>query len=415
LWNREENVKNFFAQVWQDAATKIFRWKENAMSMKSCRGYARAFQVLLFASLLAGGWFASAPKAYAQAAATANHTDRYAPARESADHQAKEWLERGIPGLALAVAIDGKIVYSQGFGYADLEERVPVWPTTKFRIGSISKPLTATALMELVEAGRVNLDAPVQKYVPSFPDKGSLMTVRMVAGHIAGIRHYQNGEFTIQKHYANVLDGLKIFENDPLVAPPGTKFSYSSYGFNLLSAVIESAAGEPFLTYMQQQVFTPLGLVHTTADQNMQIIEQRSRFYERPKDGAVENAPYVDNSYKWAGGGLLSTPEDLVRFGSSLLQPGLLKADSLKIMFTQQKTVSGQEVPYGIGWFLHKSHAGKWTYEHSGGSVGGTSQLILYPDSNVVIALVTNLSDAPWKRDEVEAIAEKFADESKDW
>ena len=92
-----------------------------------------------------------------------------------------------------------------------------------------TKPLTATALMELVEAGKVNLDAPVQKYVPSFPNKGAVMTVRMVAGHVAGIRHYQGDEFTIQKHYANVLDGLKIFENDPLVAPPGTKFSYSSY------------------------------------------------------------------------------------------------------------------------------------------------------------------------------------------
>jgi CubicO group peptidase (beta-lactamase class C family) len=98
------------------------------------------------------------------------------------DRQAKQWLARGIPGLALAVAIDGKVVYSEGFGYADLEERVPVWSTTKFRIGSISKPLTAIALMELVEAGKVDLDAPVQKYVPSFPDKGAVITVRMVAG-----------------------------------------------------------------------------------------------------------------------------------------------------------------------------------------------------------------------------------------
>jgi len=163
---------------------------------------------------------------------------------ENANRQAKEWLGRGIPGLALAVALDGKIVFSEGFGYADLEERVPVWPTTKYRIGSVSKPLTATALMELVEAGKVDLDSPVQKYVPSFPDKGAVVTVPMVAGHLGGIRHYQGDEFHIQRHYANVLEGLKIFENDPLVAPPGTKFSYSSYGYNLLSAVVESAAGE---------------------------------------------------------------------------------------------------------------------------------------------------------------------------
>ncbi|HTP69946.1 MAG TPA: serine hydrolase domain-containing protein [Dongiaceae bacterium] len=337
----------------------------------------------------------------------------YTAGRENADKQGKEWIAKGDPGLALAVAIDGKLVYSEGFGYADLEERVPVWPTTKFRIGSISKPLTAVGLMRLVEAGKVDLDAPVQKYVPSFPDKGATITVRMVAGHLGGIRHYKDDEFTIQKHYANVRDGLRIFEDDPLVAPPGTKFNYSSYGFNLLSAVMESAAGESFLPYMQGQVFGPLGLVHTMADQNTQIVEQRSRFYEIPKDGPVENAPYVDNSYKWAGGGFLSTAEDLVRFGSALLQPGFLKAESLNTMFTSQKTASGEETGYGIGWGVAKSKSGKVIYEHSGGSVGGTSQLIVYPETHVVVALVTNLSDRRWTREEVEAVAEGFEAEKK--
>jgi serine beta-lactamase-like protein LACTB len=334
--------------------------------------------------------------------------DRYAAARENADRQAKEWIARGTPGLALAVAVDGKLVYSEGFGFADLEERTPVWPTTKFRIASISKPVTAVGLMELVELGKLDLDAPVQKYVPSFPDKGAPITVRMVAGHLAGIRHYKGDEFLIQKHYASVSEGLKIFQDDPLVSPPGTKFNYSSYGFNLLSAVIESASGENFLTYMQEHVFTSMGLVHTTPDQNTLIVEQRSRFYEKAKDGGPENAPYVDNSYKWAGGGFLSTAEDLVRFGSALLQPGFLKAESLKTMFTSQKTSAGEETGYGIGWGLGKSPSGKKVYAHSGGAVGGTSQLIVYPESHIVIALVTNYSESQWKAEEVEAVAEKF-------
>lgn len=350
---------------------------------------------------------------HGQSAALATRPAPYAAARENADQQAKEWLGRGTPGLALAVAVDGKIVYSEGFGYADLEERVPAWPTTKFRIGSISKPLTAAALMELVETGKVDLDAPVQKYVPSFPDKGAVITVREVAGHLGGIRHYQGDEFEIQKHYGSVLDGLKIFENDPLVAPPGTKFSYSSYGYNLVSAVVESAAGEEFLSYMQGHVFTPLGLVHTAADQNTQIVEQRSRFYELEKDGHAENAPYVDNSYKWAGGGFLSTAEDLVRFGSAMMEPGFLKAVTLKTIFTPQKTAAGEATEYGIGWFIHKSQSGKLVYEHAGGSVGGTSQLIIYPETRVVVALVTNLSGNRWKREEVESVAEKFAPSQK--
>lgn len=369
-------------------------------------------QVWLFVLLLAA--FAAGPiPTHAQEAAPAQQKDAYAAAREFADRQAKDWLSRGVPGLALAVAVDGKLVYSESFGYADLEERVPVWPTTKFRIGSISKPLTSVALMQLVEAGKIDLDAPVQKYVPAFPDKGAVITVRMVAGHLAGIRHYKDDEFLIQKHYANISEALKIFENDPLVAPPGTKFSYSSYGFNLISAVIQSAAGEDFLPYMQRNVFNRMGLVHTTPDQNTQIIEQRSRFYELPKDGAVENAEYVDNSYKWAGGGFLSTPEDLVRFGTALLHPGVLNAQSLKIMFTPQKTNSGQPIEYGIGWFIRKSKSGKLVYEHSGGSVGGTSQLIFYPESHIVVALTTNLSEGLWKPAEVEAVAEQFETPAK--
>ncbi len=337
----------------------------------------------------------------------------FAAAAENADRQAKEWIARGIPGISLAVAVDGKILYSEGFGYADLEQRVPVWPTTKFRIASISKPLTAVGLMELVQAGKVDLDAPVQKYVPAFPDKGAPITVRMICGHLGGIRHYKGDEFTIKQHYGSVLEGLKIFQDDPLVSPPGTKFNYSSYGFNLVSAVIESASGENFLSYMQAHVFTPLGLVHTTADQNTQIVEQRSRFYELPKNGTVENAPYVDNSYKWAGGGFLSTAEDLVRFGSAMLQPGILNAQSLKTMLSSQKTTKGEETGYGIGWGVQKTASGELIYEHSGGAVGGTSQLIVYPEKRIVVAVIANLSGAPWKREEIESLAEKFESRQK--
>lgn len=357
----------------------------------------------------------AAPLACAQSAAPAPavQPSPYAEAQASARKIATELVARGIPGLAVAVAIHGKLVFAEGFGYADLEQRVPARPTTKFRIGSISKPLTATALMQLVEQGKIDLDAPIQKYVPSFPDKGARITSRLLAGHLAGIRHYQGDEFLISKHYDSVLDGLKIFENDPLVAPPGTKFHYSSYGFNLLSAAIESASGENFISYMRNHVFIPLGLIDTLADQNQPIIEERSRFYSREKDGPFDNAPYVDNSYKWAGGGFLSTAEDLVRFGSALLQPGFLKESSLQLLFTSQKTNSGEETGYGMGWAVHKSKSGQKIYEHAGGSVGGSCQLILYPDSQVVVVLVTNLGGAPWKIEDVEAIAEPFENKTR--
>ena len=348
------------------------------------------------------------PLAYGQAAtAAAAHEKDYSQAEQNARAVAKELLGRGIPGLSLAVAVDGHIVYSEGFGYADLEERVPVWATTKFRIGSVSKPLTAVALVQLVEQGKIDLDAPVQKYVPAFPEKNGKITLRLLAGHMAGIRHYQGDEFQISRHYDNVLDGLKIFQDDPLVAPPGTKFSYSSYGFNLLSAAIETASGEKFLPYMHEHVFGPLGLRSTTEDQPAEIIEQRARFYTRPKDQLVRNAPFVDNSYKWAGGGFLSSAEDLVRFGSALLQPGFLKPESLRLLFTSQKTADGKETGYGMGWFVRNSKSGQRIYEHAGGSVGGTSQLILYPEAHVVVAMVCNF-DGGWDREDIEKIGEAF-------
>lgn len=376
------------------------------MNSRTNTASKRVLQFLLVASLSclsARISFAQRPSASAEA------TQPYAEARANANKIGNELVARGIPGVAIAVAVNGHLVYAQGFGYADLEERAPVWPTTKFRIGSISKSLTATALVQLVAQGEIDLDAPVQKYVPSFPDKGVKITPRLLAGHLAGIRHYKGDEFLIAQHYDSVLDGLKIFENDPLVAPPGTGFHYSSYGYDLLSAVIESASGENFLAYMQSHVFTPMGLVDTTPDQNRSIIEERSRFYEREKDGTTDNAPYVDNSYKWAGGGFLSTSEDLVRFGSALLHPGFLPESSLRLLFTSQKTISGKETGYGMGWFVQKSASGQRIYQHSGGSVGGTSQLIIYPDTGVVVALLTNLSEGLWKLQDVEAVAEPFA------
>jgi len=379
--------------------------EKNYFKKYSLNKNAVAAIIFLLAGILAQGF---APSAYGQAAATAHEKD-YARATQNARAVAKDLLGRGIPGLSVAVAVDGRIVYSEGFGYADLEQRVPVWATTKFRIGSVSKPLTAVALVQLVEQGKIDLDAPVQKYVPTFPDKGARITPRMLAGHLAGIRHYKGDEFLIAKHYGNVVEGLQIFQDDPLISPPGTKFNYSSYGFNVLSAVIQNSSGEEFLAYMHEQVFGPLGLRSTIADQPAEIIEQRARFYTRMKDQPLLNAPFVDNSYKWAGGGFLSSAEDLARFGSALLQPGFLKPESLRLLFTSQKTSDGKETGYGMGWFIHLSKSGQRVYEHAGGSAGGSSQLILYPDAHVVVAMICNFEgDGGWKREDIESIGEAF-------
>lgn len=319
---------------------------------------------------------------------------RWNAARERAHAIACEKLAPNIPGFAIAVAVGGKLVWSEAFGYADLEAKRPATTATQFRIGSVSKPLTADAVAQLYESGKLDLDAPIQRYVPSFPEKSAPITTRLLGGHLAGIRHYRGGEFVLNQRFATVTAGLAIFQNDSLVTAPGTRYSYSSYGFNLISAVVEGASGEQFLAYMSRHVFKPLGMTSTAPDRNDSLIPNRTRFYERTEAGQYVPSPTVDNSYKWAGGGFLSTAEDLVRFGSAHLKPGYLKAATLELLFTPQHTTSGVATPYGIGWNIATDTLGHRTVFHGGGSIGGTTAFGVDRDSRVVIALVTNLGEA---------------------
>jgi serine beta-lactamase-like protein LACTB len=321
------------------------------------------------------------PSSNHQAAAAERLVERYLAA-----HQ--------VPGLAIAVSVKGETVWSEGFGYADVEQRVPVWPSTRFRIASLSKPLTAAAVAQLYAQGRLDVDAPVQRYVPSFPKKRALVTTRQLGGHLAGVRHYRDDEYHIRNHYGSVAEALTIFAEDTLLFEPGAQYAYSSYGWNLISAVVEGASGKPFLEYMRAHVFRPLGMYHTVADHVDSLIAQRARFYVRTETGTLINAPYVDNSYKWAGGGFLSTTEDLLRFANAHLRSAFFPPEVHTLLFTEQRTQAGEGVGYGFGWTLRTDAAGRPLVFHTGGAVGGTALLAVHPDTEVVLALLINLSDA---------------------
>ena len=320
------------------------------------------------------------------------------PALAESIAQARALLQKDaakVPGLAVAVSVEGKIVWSEGFGLADVETKRPVTPTTRFRIASISKSLTAAGLVLLVERGQLDLDAPVQKYVPDFPVKSEgVITTRLLAGHLAGIRHYQGAETKSNQSFATIRAGLKIFEDDPLVAAPGAKFNYSTYGWSVISAVMESAAHRDFLDYMQAEVFEPLHMSHTRPDRAGAVDPDRTQFYETGAEGKFVAASPIDSSYKWAGGGFLSTADDLVVFGSALLQPRFLKQESLALLFTSQKTTDGHPTHYGIGWIVEKDKAGRTFCFHTGGQQGATTVLFLRPDAKIAVAIVCNLSEA---------------------
>ena len=359
---------------------------------------ARQISTLAVILLLALSCFPEPANAQARKSRTALLLTPSSKAVVQARQYVRALMEKyHLPGFSAAVAVDGKIVWSEAFGEADLESHVPVRTTTKFRLGSVSKLLTAAAVARLYEDGRLDLDAPVQRYIPYFPQKQYPITPRQLAGHMAGIRHYRDSDpFYSGKYYKNVREGLEIFQNDPLLFEPETKYEYSSYGYNLLSAVVEGASGQDFLSYMNDHVFAPLQMNHTVADRNDLIVEGRTRFYYfGEKDGQFHNAPYVDNSYKWASGGFLTTAEDLARFGSAHLKPGFFKSATLNLLLTPQRLKSGKEAgtnsfSVGFGWRIAKDAKSNRIFHHGGAIEGGRAFLFINEKSKVVVALLAN-------------------------
>lgn len=320
-------------------------------------------------------------------------------------------LQRGVPGVSAAVGVDGKIVWSEGVGMSDIELQVPVSPQTRFRVGSVAKAMTSIAMIQLVNSGVLDLDAPIQTYLPDYPvkEKGDIST-RLLASHRAGMRHYldDDSDIFVTKHYDDVLDALDIFANDPLIGVPGQQYSYSSHGYNLLSAVMQEASGVEFLSLMRQSVFAPLRLLDTVADHTDYLISNRAAVYERDEQGVLLNAPYVDNSYKWAGGGFLSTPTDLVQFGFGVFEGDLISEESRRMLTTPPRMANGEQADqaYGLGWQLFDDG---WV-GHTGGSIGGTTLFMIHPELRVSYAVVCNMSNCLAENTDVLLIGGYFAD-----
>lgn len=319
--------------------------------------------------------------------------------------------EAALPGLAVALGTrEHGIVFSGAYGLADLGTRAPATQLTTWRIGSVSKSLTAAGALLLGEGGQFDLDATVAEILPDWSRRpAARATVRQLAGHLGGIRHYREGEGISHTHYESVADALELFGNDSLVALPGEEYSYSTYGYSLLSALMARAAGEPFLDFMRREVFEPLGMRRTGPDLATRVVSARASFYEI-RDGSLVPAPFTDNSYKWAGGGLLSTPEDLVRFGVGLLNGALLSPAGLEMLFTSQRTVAGEETGYGMGFRPRSDREGRKVVHHGGSSEGGRAFLLLYPDEGIVVAMAANRATAPLFDEEAQTFAHFLLD-----
>jgi CubicO group peptidase (beta-lactamase class C family) len=292
------------------------------------------------------------------------------------------------PGLQVAVAVDGKLVWSRVCGYANVARRTPTRPTTLFRIGSVSKMFTATALARLVQDGKVDLEAEVQTYVPSFPRKGSPLRIAHLASHQSGIRHYTGREALNTRHYRSVSDSLRVFARDPLLFPPGSDFSYSSYGFNLLGAALEGATGTSYGDVLQRTVLGPLGIQRTRPDGRR--VSGRSTFYEVRENRTAGSAPPVDLSDRYPSGGLVSTAADVATLASRLGSPGFLVHSIQEQFFVERRPASGRRTGYGLGVEVAKTPLGRFV-RHTGNVVGGTAFVLAQLESKVAIAMTTNV------------------------
>src|SRR6202040_3213845 len=191
-----------------------------------------------------------------------------------------------VPGVSIAVVQNGQPVWSAGFGMADLEDSAPATSSTLYRLGSISKPITAVAILQLYERGKLDLDAPVQKYCPAFPQKDSPITSRQLLPHLSGIRHYnQDGKGDVPddsaRHFASMEESLQLFASGPLLSKPGTQFHYSTYGYTLLGCVLEGAASQKYVDYVRENILRPAAMEHTQADDFFAIVPHRTRWYHR--------------------------------------------------------------------------------------------------------------------------------------
>jgi len=322
--------------------------------------------------------------------------------------------ERNVPGMSVAVGLHGDLVWAEGFGWADLENRVPVEPDTRFRIGTASVALTSAAIGVLLDGGRLELDDELQVYVPEFPRKQWPVTLRQLMAHTAGIRTDGGDEGPLLSARCDrPVEALELFDKHPLLFEPGSRYQYSSYGWILLSAAVEAVAGEPFLTFMRRRIFDPLGMDDTRTDFADAVTAGQTTYYF-PRFAADPRYGYhlmreLEYSCYAGASAFLSTPSDLVRFGLAVSSGTLLTPATVELLQTPQRLANGEETGYGLGWDIETATlAGKQVRVagHDGDSLGGmVASLLTFREQGIVVAVTSNISYA-----ETFSLATRIAD-----
>lgn len=330
-----------------------------------------------------------------------------------------------VPALSVAVMRGQDLLWAEAFGKVNLELDVAASPAHRFRLGSVSKVITATLTAMLATRGIVDLDAAIVQYMPDLPQLHHATTLRQLLTHRGGIRHYlpkdeaRNDLGPIDlRQYPHTADVLAVFINDPLVAKPGERVSYSTFGYTLASLVIEAAAKVPFLDLVRREIAKPLGLESLGGDTQIALVPNRVTGYQ-PGDtvrkaqpdfqGTYGNVPSANVAYKWAGGGLLATATDLAKFGAAHLTADRIPTAALNALFTVHTQATSDSPPLGLGWRINEDTKHRLRWHHAGSQLGARASIVVYPHERLSIAFATNVTGIPGNTTELsERIADAF-------
>ena len=298
--------------------------------------------------------------------------------------------KRHIPGVSVAVVRDGSVVLEKGYGLANLELGVPATENTVYQLASVTKTFTATAVMMLVQEGKLALDDKITERLPDLPAAWGKVTIRHLLSHTSGIKSYtsvRDFHKTSRKDYAQ-REILDLVAKEPLEFTPGEKWNYSNTGYFLLGMLIEKVGGKPYGEFMAERVFKPLNMAHTRANDLRAIIPNRAQGYEW-NGKELRNGEYVSPSQPFAAGMLVSNVSDLVKWDAALTKHTLLDEPSLQRMWTPTRLSKGEETGYGFGWQTTKVN-GHRLVSHGGGIPGFSTELSRFPDDKLTVIVLTN-------------------------
>ena len=332
------------------------------------------------------------PRSTLQEARLSQQSDAIASARVSDRILAALIETNGVPGMGAAVWRADRLVWTGSAGYRDIELKQRVDENTIFRLASVSKVFAATAAARLREDGSLNIDAPVRSIVDYLPDRWPALTTAQLAAHTSGIPHYQAMDEARGKYrFATVREAIGVFQGRDLLFVPQTDYNYSTFGYTLLSAVVEESSKRPYLDYLSQEIAPGLKIgpdVTDTSDPNA------SKAYQFA-DGAIRGAAPHDYSYSWGGAGLGATASDLARFGGRLMAGEIVSDETFEWMLVPARLSDGSNVMdrdnvVGFGWRSGRDGAGERIAHHAGVTEGARSTLLLYPDRKLAISVLSN-------------------------